>query len=40
DRDFQAAWGNNKKEAEQRAAQNALFQLQGLEPPNSDGNQD
>ena len=39
-RDFQAAWGKNKKETEQRAAQNALFQLQGLEPPHSDGNQD
>jgi ribonuclease III len=30
---FAPAWGPNKKEAEQRAAENALCQLQGLEPP-------
>jgi ribonuclease III len=30
---FQAAWGRNKKEAEQRAARNALSQLGGEEPP-------
>ena len=30
---YAAAWGPNKKEAEQRAADNALCQLQGLEPP-------
>ena len=30
---FQAAWGRNKKEAEQRAALNALSQIQGDEPP-------
>lgn len=34
---YQAAWGRNKKEAEQRAARNALSQLVGEEPPyNSD----
>lgn len=32
-RDFPAAWGNNKKEAEQRAAENALAILDGDEPP-------
>ncbi len=30
---FQSAWGNNKKEAEQRAAENALYILQGEEAP-------
>jgi ribonuclease III len=30
---FAAAWGANKKEAEQRAAQNALCQIQGLPAP-------
>ena len=32
---FHAAWGRNKKEAEQRAARNALSQLVGEEPPYS-----
>jgi ribonuclease III len=30
---FQPAWGRNKKEAEQRAARNALNQLAGKSPP-------
>jgi len=30
---YQPAWGRNKKEAEQRAAQNALSQLGGQPPP-------
>jgi ribonuclease-3 len=30
---YQAAWGRNKKEAEQRAARNALHQLNGEPPP-------
>ncbi len=30
---FTAAWGANKKEAEQRAAGNALAEMDGLEPP-------
>ena len=30
---YQAAWGRNKKEAEQRAARNALCQLSGQNPP-------
>jgi ribonuclease-3 len=30
---FAAAWGPNKKEAEQRAAQNAWSQIQGLDAP-------
>ncbi len=30
---YQAAWGRNKKEAEQRAARNALHQIRGEEPP-------
>lgn len=30
---FTAAWGPNKKDAEQRAAQNALFELGGDKPP-------
>ena len=30
---YQAAWGRNKKEAEQRAARNALHELAGREPP-------
>ncbi len=37
ERVFQAAWGNNKKETEQNAAQNALAQLDGTEPPYVDG---
>lgn len=32
-RQFQPAWGRNKKEAEQRAAHNALSQLSGELPP-------
>jgi ribonuclease-3 len=30
---YQAAWGRNKKEAEQRAARNALHELNGQPPP-------
>jgi ribonuclease III len=30
---YQPAWGRNKKEAEQRAARNALSQLNGQSPP-------
>jgi len=30
---YQGAWGRNKKEAEQRAARNALHELRGEEPP-------
>jgi ribonuclease III len=30
---YQPAWGRNKKEAEQRAARNALHQLSGQSPP-------
>ena len=30
---FTAAWGSNKKEAEQRAAENALAELDGVEAP-------
>jgi ribonuclease III len=30
---YQAAWGRNKKEAEQRAARNALSELSGQTPP-------
>jgi ribonuclease III len=30
---YQSAWGRNKKEAEQRAARNALSQLSGETPP-------
>lgn len=30
---YQAAWGRNKKEAEQRAARNALSELNGEPPP-------
>ncbi len=30
---YQAAWGRNKKEAEQRAARNALSELNGEAPP-------
>lgn len=33
DHRFQAAWGRNKKEAEQRAARNALNEMNGLPPP-------
>ena len=33
-RRFAAAWGKNKKDAEQRAAMNALAQISGTEPPN------
>jgi ribonuclease-3 len=32
-RRYQAAWGRNKKEAEQRAAYNALHQINGEPPP-------
>ena len=32
-RQFTAAWGRNKKDAEQRAAGNALAELRGDEPP-------
>lgn len=32
-RRYQAAWGRNKKEAEQRAARNALNELAGQPPP-------
>jgi ribonuclease-3 len=32
-RRFASAWGRNKKEAEQRAAGNAIYQLRGEEPP-------
>jgi len=32
-RHYQAAWGRNKKEAEQRAARNALHELAGEPPP-------
>ena len=32
---FAAAWGPNKKEAEQRSAQNAWCQIQGQTPPNT-----
>jgi len=32
-RRYQAAWGRNKKEAEQRAARNALYELNGDPPP-------
>ena len=35
-RDFPPAWGRNKKEAEQRAASNALAVLNGEEPPFED----
>ncbi len=37
DRVFQAAWGASKKATEQRAAENALAELDGQTPPNSDG---
>lgn len=33
DRVFPAAWGTNKKEAEQRAAHNAVYQLEGKPAP-------
>ena len=33
DRRFQPAWGRNKKEAEQRAARNALSELASRKPP-------
>lgn len=36
DRKFTPAWGRSKKEAEQRAAQNALSELAGEYPPFSD----
>lgn len=38
ERAFQAAWANNKKEAEQKAAENALAQRRGDAAPWSDGN--
>lgn len=31
--EYESAWGQNKKEAEQRAALNAICQIQGLEVP-------
>lgn len=34
---FQAAWGNNKKDAEQKAAENAIAALSGDVPPWPDG---
>ena len=34
-RKYTAAWGRNKKEAEQRAAENALSEMKGDEPPNN-----
>ncbi len=34
---FQAAWGNNKKDAAQKAAENAIAQLHGEIPPWPDG---
>lgn len=34
-RTFTAAWGRSKKESEQRAAQNALCELRGEEPPHA-----
>ena len=37
ERQFQAAWGMSKKATEQRAAENAICQLQGIAPPHSDG---
>jgi len=36
-RRFTPAWGRNKKEAEQKAAQNALHELDGQPPPFLDG---
>jgi len=33
DRHFRSAWGTNKKEAEQKAAFNALLELGVLEQP-------
>jgi ribonuclease III len=35
-RQFTAAWGRNKKDAEQRAAGNALAELRGDDPPYTD----
>lgn len=35
DEAFAATWGPNKKEAEQRAAENAWCQIQGQDPPNA-----
>lgn len=32
---YSAAWGRNKKEAEQRAAENALCEMQGEPPPHN-----
>lgn len=37
ERFFQAAWGNTKKAAEQKAAENAVAQLNGIAPPWPDG---
>ena len=34
---FQAAWGNTKKSAEQKAAENAVAELEGEAPPWPDG---
>ncbi|NQT01954.1 MAG: ribonuclease III, partial [Planctomycetes bacterium] len=36
DRHFTSAWGTNKKEAEQKAAFNALVELEVLEKPSDD----
>lgn len=35
DRAYTGAWGNSKKQAEQRAAENALVEMDGGEPPHS-----
>jgi ribonuclease-3 len=32
---YAPAWGPNKKEAEQRAAENAWCQIQGQDPPHA-----
>jgi len=40
DRHFQSAWGTNKKEAEQKAAYNALVELGVLTPDKSEPEQD
>lgn len=37
DREFSGAWGNSKKQAEQRAAENALSELEGGAPPHVTG---
>jgi len=40
DRHFQSAWGSNKKEAEQKAAFNALVELGVIDNPPADDQQD